>query len=1408
MPPTMLMDALQAVRRRVKFLGVAYGVGIAVALAVGLLLFTVLADYLLNLPAWPRFVLFVAALGGIAYAIARWIWVPASKKLSLSDVAGRLEQTFPQFEDRLRSTVDFASSGGGGAAHGSDIMQRRVMSEAAEMAGRLDLGSAIVVKPVWYSAGAAAGALLLAMILAMLAPTYAQIGLARLLNPFGAPSWPKRVQIAMIGNAPQRVPVGQRFDLRMKLAKGDRASTKALVHYQLDGGPVQQEYMTRGPDGVYVASLDAKADPARTAGVMKVWMTAGDDQKHVEPITVLPRLTIARVEAVLTPPAYVGDSAKPATINLAEGPAIAAAGSEVALRVVFNKNLADSVPVQLKPLAADAKSPQIAWERAGEGTVIGKWSAAESVRFHVLATDTDGFTNAGLEEYEVIVRPDQNPTVQIENPRRNEERTPIAAFPLQGVAEDDYGISSMKLVVDRLGDKKHWEIPLVANARPEAGVTWNRIEGSGDRLRLRGNYTWDLAKLDSAGLKPGDVLEYHLQVQDNYSLNNQTHAPVPSGKLRITIVSQEQLADMVTAEMRQAAAAIKDVHARQDRTKQETGDLARETEKKPNLDGGDKAVAERLGNQQGTAAAQAKQVAGKLEAVQQRMEENKSPANDLKQLAGDVKDLLNNVAEKPMKDAAARIASAAQQQNDPGKRAEDFKSANAEQQRATDQLAGAMDRMGSVGSLAQTIDKLRDLLKAQQEVSKATADAGAKNLGKKPEQMNDDDRKKLDKAAEDQANLAKKTDKAMADMQKTAEQMAKSDPASSEAMKQAAKTGQSQQVSPNQSKAANAAKQNQQAQAQSAQKQAELGLQMMLNNLREAERRKLEELSKKLTELQQQLATLIRRQSGHNLDNLGLQGKTVDKLAKDLAESLLAMSERPKDKAAQAQLPQLTQGQEQTERNARDIAQSVEQMPNGAEPAANLTRAASRMERAIVGLRGKDLPGAYEPPQIDALAALIEAKQIVDKQKNEVEQKKEEQQKEAVRAAYAKIKTEQEKINAETARIDKAPKADDGNLNRPDAIRLGQLPAEQGKLADRTQELEEALAAVNSVVYIWANKDIVTSMNGVKADLGKPATGVPTQAEEARIVEQLDAMIKHLEIKQLDKKFEQRNQGGGGGGGGGECGPKLPTEAELRLLKDLQKAINNSTRKIDGEKPKDEPKLLALGGRQGELRNLLDQMIQKTSQGQAKLRPEPDNKDQLPEEASKDQVEQQELEQVLQGDAPNAEQIEKDLLLVGDRMARSRQRLAINNDPGKTTQVIQERILKDLDSLIEQSRRQQATASAQPKPGQPQQPGQKMQQPNAGQRQVAQNTGGKVNGPAMNKTSGSNPKPNSISPGQSGFDTDLSQQIKESAAEWGRISPRTRNAVIEGADEQIMDKYKRYVEDYYKGVAVKGAERQ
>ena len=161
-------------------------------------------------------------------------------------------------------------------------------------------------------------------------------------------------------------------------------------------------------------------------------------------------------------------------------------------------------------------------------------------------------------------------------------------------------------------------------------------------------------------------------------------------------------------------------------------------------------------------------------------------------------------------------------------------------------------------------------------------------------------------------------------------------------------------------------------------------------------------------------------------------------------------------------------------------------------------------------------------------------------------------------------------------------------------------------------------------MYVWANKDIVDSMNEVKDDLAKPDTGAIVQGEQKRIEEQLQAMIDQLAQRQQKKRFEQKQQGQGNGGQGNPP-PRMPTEVELRLLKELQQAVNKSTTNIHNEikkaaGKKDERKLLNLGNRQGELRGLLDRLLQEASQGKVKLGKEPDNKDQLPEEASVDFV--------------------------------------------------------------------------------------------------------------------------------------------------------------------------------------------
>ena len=164
--------------------------------------------------------------------------------------------------------------------------------------------------------------------------------------------------------------------------------------------------------------------------------------------------------------------------------------------------------------------------------------------------------------------------------------------------------------------------------------------------------------------------------------------------------------------------------------------------------------------------------------------------------------------------------------------------------------------------------------------------------------------------------------------------------------------------------------------------------------------------------------------------------------------------------------------------------------------------------------------------------------------------------------------------------------------------------------------------------------------------------------------------------------------------------------------------------------------------------------------------------------------------------------------LTGDRMARSRQRRALNNDPGKVTQEIQKRILMDLDVLIEASRRQVANSS---KPGQQgnkpgqKQPGAKSGAGQQGQQQANQGKPGMQ--PGTNSEGGSSPASDSSLNGAGRAEADLAKDIKERMAEWGGLTPREREAVMEGASDKPIKKYERLVEDYYRELAKKATQR-
>jgi hypothetical protein len=196
-----------------------------------------------------------------------------------------------------------------------------------------------------------------------------------------------------------------------------------------------------------------------------------------------------------------------------------------------------------------------------------------------------------------------------------------------------------------------------------------------------------------------------------------------------------------------------------------------------------------------------------------------------------------------------------------------------------------------------------------------------------------------------------------------------------------------------------------------------------------------------------------------------------------------------------------------------------------------------------------------------------------------------------------------------------------------------------------------------------------------------------------------------------------------------------------------------------------------------------------------KLGPEPDAKDKLPEEASSDAVDDQEMMQdLLKGsDKPKSDPAQDDLVQAGERMGRSHQRLAMNKDAGKVTQEIQKRILANLDALIDQARKQEAESKSQPNPQKPQQAGQPSPVQVTAQAHNTKSSGQKPN-------AGHTPASASVAGHDMNTDGTPTTDITQSLKEWGDLSPRQRAAIIEAGSEKPVQKFKEFIDEYYQAL--------
>jgi hypothetical protein len=1144
-------------------------VSVIVAWVIGLTVCLVGLDFLLRLPSTPRLTLLVGGLAMFGYGLWTYLRPAVQFQPKLTELALRVERTFPAVAGRLASSVEFAVSG---LDKVNPLAARSVTETERRLSGET-LSRVIDGDRTWRASGAMLGVLAIATLLVIINPAAAQTGLARLFVPFGSTQWPARTGVASLMHeiVPETNvhPRGQALALRAQVTKGEPNHVAARYRLRADRrfGPWHRIVLTHQGDGIHERLVDTTADE------IELYFETSDARTKRELITLAAPPAVHRAALRITPPSYA--AAWFSTLEADLGPGLderaitdtaALVGSDVTLEFQLNKPLPfpDSDEALRKTLGWDESDLPLCIVSENPDRWTLRWRLGQTRRLNLQLVDEYGLGNTEPIAYRIDAVEDRLPTVTIMEPESDEPVLPTAVVPLRVETRDDVAVSAMGIEASvQRGEAD----PMSLDEEPEWDVS-EMVNGASGTLA---------AELDLAQLEPveGDVVLVRGSAADVYDIDGVQHPVVRSPARRLRIISELDLARRFRRELgvvRQNAIRIETRQA-------ELEDDVITDGAQPGVERAEAQIAERIATQRQA-----------IDTVAERMQMNRLDDEQLQSLlqqAGDLLDFAGRAANRAVEAIEQRQGDRRNRGNTdkndnsggggpatPGQRNEpqqrDTAAGNPPMPQAPD---SANDRDADLEALigpepaeadrgivnAQrevreeladlialldrdedtwvAMRRLEDLMQRQAELEAQSGTVGARTLGRSWDELTAGEQDELQRLAEQQDELAEESRRLIEDLRRRAQELEDVDPQGAESMRSAADSGEQRELSRDMANASERVGQNQMRSAQASQESAGQTLQKMLSEMRENSRANAQELLRRLASLIESIDRLIT-----------VQENEVAALERAMATSDYSGRDRA--------MIRLTQNTQSVAAEARAAGQESRRI------ARLLDRAADAQSAAVLSLR------AVPPDQDEAQTAeerslelLREAHSLAEQLEESVEQRELMRQRGEIITAYREFAEREVALRTETlALIAQVPLDRRGLI---DARRLGTTQEEirvgLSDLRVTTPELLEApvFSHVHARMDDWATRVTETLRGG---EFEQSVAG-----RQQRIADSIGRLIEALEdLITPPDKFAGGQGAGQQAGGQGQQPPLIPPIAELMLLRGMQEQVYEETQDIDG----------------------------------------------------------------------------------------------------------------------------------------------------------------------------------------------------------------------------------------------------
>jgi hypothetical protein len=461
-------------------------------------------------------------------------------------------------------------------------------------------------------------------------------------------------------------------------------------------------------------------------------------------------------------------------------------------------------------------------------------------------------------------------------------------------------------------------------------------------------------------------------------------------------------------------------------------------------------------------------------------------------------------------------------------------------------------------------------------------------MGKNTDQLDKRQLAELENLKDAQQKLEERTQQLLDKMDRVAQERKEKDPETARELAQAFEQAQNDNVGQQMKEAREQLEQNKLNDARASQKQSIDNLKNLVKNLEDKRSAELERLAKKLREKEKELAELIKQQ------------EELRKKVKEAGEI--------GDKAKrEEELKRLGKKQEELRKKTEDMVKTLTRM-RASRAGQALSQAGEQMQGA-----GQQMNGGQkaEDEQDEALERLNEAQQELQRARKEAEEELGREQVERLADLIRPLKERQEALNAETNRSQENVQRK-GKWDRPlrsDFLR--KRDAQKG-LATETEELAEK-RLTKAPVFARLMRRASEAMDEASERI---STVAKDPVEPAQLPDAETARLQRLALRRLTQvvdalkeaaeKMQQAKGGGGAGEGGGEDGEGgkskppgdgIPPVAQLKLLRDLQKDINQRTETFKKQHPdpkklqeKDRTELESIRKDQQDVAELIDEL--------------------------------------------------------------------------------------------------------------------------------------------------------------------------------------------------------------------------